>query len=111
MTTETAMNNGMMGGMPHPDMDMEVYFTLHENGNSYIIHDKKFSDELGWVEYDVTTSKIDFVTEGGEIRNFGIPVDPQFGKHLHNLHKIMVVLMINGKAIEGEELPLILHQS
>lgn len=93
----------------HPDMDMEVYYTIHDDGDFFIIHDRPFHQELSWVEYDIKTSTIDFIMDDGQMRNFGLPVHPQFGAKLQNTQLIAVVLMRDGKAISGEDYPLIMH--
>lgn len=95
----------------HPDLDMEVYFTLHDDGDGFIIHDRPFQQTLSWIEYDTTNGRLDFIMDDGDVRNFGIPVAPEFGVYLRNIQNIAIVLMIEGKAVGGEELPLIIHHA
>jgi hypothetical protein len=108
MTTEARMND-QMAAVPNPDMNMEIFFTIHDDGTPFIIHDIRFTQPLSWIEYDHINQSIDYMTESGEIRNFRVPVHPQFGEVLKQIHSIAVVYMVGGKAIDGIELPLVIH--
>jgi len=93
----------------YTDMDMRVRCVLDEDGMVWIFHDRPFSKTLSWIEYDLQTSRVDFILEDGDIRNFGIPVDPRFGRYLQNMQSISVVLKKDGRIVDGETYPLILH--
>lgn len=95
------------------DNPLYVEVSLNEDGRVVVFHDKPFRTEVSWFEYDLGTSKLDFVMDGGEIRNIGMALHPTIAKHMHNTHQILTVLMDDktGEAINGHYIPLILHRS
>jgi hypothetical protein len=108
-TSPFASPAGMEAKAVYADMDMVVYCVLDEDGVVWIFHDKTFSKTLSWIEYDMGASRLDFILEDGDIRNFGIPVDPKLGRYLQNMQSISVVLKRGGQIVDGEVYPLILH--
>ena len=92
-----------------PD-SMEIYFTIHDDGTPFIIHDTKFIGGLSWLEYDLQTGRMDYINESGDIHNFGLTVDSEFGQIIQNKQSIAAVYMVDGQAIEANEIPLIQHR-
>jgi hypothetical protein len=95
------------------DNPLHVEVAVKADGRIVVFHDKPFKNEVSWFEYDVTTSKFDFIMDDGESRDFGMPLDRSVGKHMHNSHQILMVLLDDqtGEAKEGNYIPLIIHQS
>lgn len=95
------------------DMDMMVDMFISDESEVCILHDKPFTKTLSWIEYDTQTSKVEFILEDGDIRNFGIPIDRKYRAYFHNTH-IVNLLQWNPatKEVEsGMELPLIVHSA
>lgn len=80
-----------------------------DDGKIYVLHDRAFQKELSWIEYNVTTGQMEFIMEDGDLRDFGIPIDPNFGKHLQNIHTIPVAEIENGEYKDGNYFPLIMR--
>lgn len=95
------------------DMDMEVELVVNERAEAMVLHDKPFTKSLSWLEYDLDTSKLDFIMNDGDIRNFGIPVDPKLAKYLQNAFQVLMVHMDkkSGEPVEGDFYPLIIHRA
>lgn len=100
----------------NPDMDMAVFCVLAEDTPEnmghlvWIFHDKPFTKTLSWVEYDVQSSRIDFILEDGDIRNFGIQVAHSFRPYLENSPVLPVMLKDeNDEPVDGDTYPLIIH--
>lgn len=93
------------------DMDMTVDLFISDAAAVCVIHDRPFSKILSWLEYDSRTNMVDFVMEDGDLRNFGIPVDPKLRAYFHNTHHVRVIQMnpTTKKVENGQELPLIIH--
>lgn len=91
------------------DKLMEVDLYIHDAGDINIFHNQRFQNTLSWIEYDINNGRIDFIMEDGDLRNFGIPVDPKAGPYLQNTHLISVVLMNGATPIEEQFVPLITH--
>lgn len=94
----------------HP-LDLEV--AVDSKGKVVIFHDKPFTKEIGWFEYDVTCSKLDFIIGEGDVRDIGLPLSPAIAKHMQNTHQILLIYMNDetGEAEKGDYIPLIIHQS
>lgn len=95
----------------NPDMDIALHYALGEDGLIWLYHDKPFSKALSWIEYDLENSRIDFILEDGDFRNFGIPIDRAYARHLQNMHSIPVILREGQNVLDGEYYPLIIHSA
>jgi hypothetical protein len=92
-------------------LDVEV--SVNEDGNVIVFHNKQFKSPLSWFEYDLETSKLDFVMDNGDIRNAGMPLAREISKHMQNAHQILTILLDDetGQAKQGTYIPLIVHKS
>lgn len=104
------LDNMVIMDMNNPDKDMEIYLTIHDDGTPFIIHDAPFTESISWIEYHINTNQIDYITDSGEIRNFGIQIHPSFGAAIQDKNSIALIHMVNGKALGGDELSLIIQQ-
>lgn len=105
-TTEKPYNEGR-----HPDNDIAIKLIVGNDAAIYIFHDKPFTKSLSWLEFDLNRSSLDFIMDDGDIRNFGIPVDPTLKPYMQNVHSVGVVLAERlENVIGGEVLPLIVHR-
>ncbi len=95
------------------DNGMNAELVVNELAQAMIKHDQPFKEELSWLEYDLDTSKLDFIMEDGDVRNFGIPVDPALAKYLQNAFQVLMVLVDpDSKNVkEGDYYPLIIHRA
>jgi hypothetical protein len=92
-------------------LDIEV--AVNDDGRVVIFHNKPFKNDLSWFEYDLKTSKLDFILDSGDVRDVGMPLAPAIAKHMQNTHQILMVLMDNktGEATQGSYVPLIIHSA
>lgn len=92
-------------------LDIEV--AVNEKGKVVVFHNRVFKNEISWFEFDLGTSRLDFVLDDGEIRDAGMPLSKDVGKYMQNSHQILMVLLDDdtGEAKEGNYVPLIIHQS
>lgn len=95
------------------DKPLKVEVAINDDGRVILFHNKVFKSDLSWLEFDLQTSKLDFILDGGDMRDFGLPLDKSVSKHMHNTHQVLTVLLDEdtGDAKEGQYIPLILHQS
>lgn len=96
-----------------PDMDVHVELVVNDRAEAMVLHSKPFSAKLSWLEYDLESSKLDFILEDGDLRNFGIPVHPNLAKYMQNAFQVLMVLMDEktGEPLDGGYLPLIIHRA
>lgn len=92
-------------------LDLEV--AIKEDGRVVIFHSHPFKNDLSWMEFDLETSKLDFILDDGAIRDIGMPLNAGVTKHMQNSHQILMVLMDpkTGEATEGHYVPLIIHRA
>jgi len=84
-----------------------------KDGRVMVFHDKPFQKQVSWFEYDLNTSKLDFVMDSGDVRNAGMPITPAIAKYMQNTHQILMILMNKdtGEATEGAYVPVIIHRT
>lgn len=92
-------------------LDMEV--AVMDDGKVVVFHSHPFKNDLSWMEFDLTSRKLDFVLDDGAIRDIGLPLNPDVTKHMQNTYQVLTVLMNpeSGDATEGSYIPLIIHQN
>ena len=90
----------------------KIEVAINDDGRVIVFHNKVFKNDLSWLEFDLGTSKLDFILDGGHVRDFGMPLDKSVSKHMHNTHQVLTVLLDEetGSAKEGHYIPLILHR-
>jgi hypothetical protein len=91
-------------------LDIEVAVDTDTN-KVMVFHNKPFTTEISWFEYDINNSKLDFILEDGQTRDFGMALPAKIGKYMQNAHQILTILMNDetGDADEGRYIPLIIH--
>ena len=90
---------------------MVVELFIGNGAEVCVFHDRPFSKTVSWLEYDTANSKVDFVMEDGDIRNFGIAVDRKLRAYFLNTHLVSMIQMnpVTKKVENGVDLPLIVH--
>lgn len=94
------------------DKDLKVELVVNERAEAVVFHNKPFRKALSWLEFDLDKSRLDFIMNDGEIRNFGIPVHPDLAKYMQNAFQVLMVLMDEetGEPKEGNYFPLVIHR-
>lgn len=97
----------------NPETGMSVELLINDRAQATILYDRPFSKKLSWLEYDLDSSKLDFVLEDGDLRNFGIPVHPKLAKYMQNAYQVLMV-QVDKEADESYDngyVPLIIHRA
>jgi len=97
----------------HPEEGMKVELIVNEVAEAFVYHDGPFKKDLSWLEYDLDSHRLDFIMDDGDMRNFGIPVNPQLEKYLQNSFQVLVVQMdmLEKKEVTKNYYPLIIHRA
>lgn len=97
----------------NPDLGMKVELYVNDRAEAMVLYDRPFSKKLSWLEYDLDSSKLDFVLEDGDMRDFGIPVHPKLAKYMQNAFQVLMVQMDEktGEQMDGAYFPLIIHRA
>ena len=95
------------------DTDISIELVVNERAEAFVFHNRKCRKKLSWLEYDLDSNRLDFIMNDGDIRNFGIPVDPKMNKYLQNAFQVLLVEMDEktGEPVEGDYYPLIIHRA
>lgn len=92
--------------------EFQIEIAVKDDGKVAAFYNRPFKKEISWVEFDMNAQTMDFISDGGDIRNLGLPVRPEIIKNIQNSHQILMILMDDntGEAKEGYYVPIILHQ-
>lgn len=95
------------------DSRLRIEVAIKEDGRCAVFYNKPLKKELSWFEYNLDDCKLGFVLDGGETREFALPVKKEMTKNMQNTHQILTILMDDetGSPKEGTYIPLILHSS
>lgn len=95
------------------DPTFHVEIAVNDEGRVVVYHNKEFQKKLSWLEFDLASNKLDFVTDDGDLRDFGMPVDPRLAKNMQNTYQVEMVLMNmkEKKREKTEYCPLIVHRA
>ena len=92
---------------------LQIDVAVKDDGRCAVFYNKPFKQHVTWLEFDLGTCMLDFVVEGGETRNSGLPVTNTMSKNMQNTHQMLMVLIDDetGEAKKGDYVPLIIHRS
>lgn len=92
---------------------LDIEIAIKEDGHVIVFHSHPFTREVSWFEFDLSTNKLDFVIDNGDVRDIGLPLNQAVAKHMQNSHQILMVLMNpkTGEATQGNYVPLIIHRT
>ena len=92
---------------------LDIDVVVNEKGQVLLFHTLPFTREISWFEFDLTTYKLDFVLDDGEVRDAGLPLTADMSKYMQNSHQILTIFMDNdtGEAQKGTYIPLIIHKT
>ncbi len=93
------------------DSHLNIEVAIKEDGRCAVFYNKPLKQDLAWFEYDLDTCRLGFVVDGGEARDFTLPVKKEMTKNMQNTHQVLTILMDDetGSPKEGTYIPLILH--
>lgn len=63
--------------LSHATQDMLMDIVTNDDGDVYVLHDRPFPENIGWIEFDEETARLDFISAEGRIRFFGMTVPPE----------------------------------
>lgn len=95
------------------DPNFKIDLIINDTAEVYVFHNKPFTKKLSWLEFDLDDSRLDFIMNDGDLRNFGAKVPEHLSKHMHNAYQVMMVLMDEetGQPKSGGYFPLIVHRA
>lgn len=91
-------------------MDIALHLVVAANRTVCVLYDKPFTKELSWVEYDAEDSRLDFIMDDGDIRNFGIPVPTDIQPYMNEKPFVAFIERQGEDLVAEQEIPLITRQ-
>ena len=90
-----------------------VEVTVKDDGKCAIFYNKPFKHDPAWIEFNLGTSRLDFVLEDGETRHMPLAFKDGIARHMQNTHQMLMILLDDDTGVpkEGTYVPLILHTS
>ncbi len=94
------------------DERLDLQVAIKENGLVIVFHSHPFKAPLAWFEFNLSTNKLDFVLDDGNLRDLGLPLPKTIAKHMQNAHQILMIQMDpkTGESQGGLYVPLIIHR-
>ena len=95
------------------DDDMRVELAVNDRAEAIVFHNKPFAKIISWLEFDLDTSRLTFIMDDGDSRDFGIPVHPKLARYMQNAFQVLMVYMEDSsdEPIEGGYIPLMIHRA
>ena len=95
------------------DKRFDIEVAVMNDGKVVVFHSHPLRSDISWFEFNLTTNKLDFILDDGDVRDIGLPLKQELAKNMQNSHQILMVLMDpkTGDAQVGQYVPLILHRS
>lgn len=96
------------------DNPLNVELSIDDKTNKIVVfYNKPLTTRINHFEYQMDSSELFFVFQGGEKRNIGSPLSPSFVRHMQNTHQILSIEMNDetGQANRGEFIPVLLQQN
>ncbi len=95
------------------DPDFKINLAINDQARVVLFHNKNFRKKLSWLEFNLSTNRLDFVMNDGDVRNFGIAVAPDLSKYMQNAFQVLMILTDdkNGEHTGGCYYPLIIHRN
>ena len=97
----------------HPPMakKMNVDVIVNKNSQVWLAHDAPFPGVLQWVEYDVDTGMMTFVTDDGKIQDLGFKISQVISRYLRQSTTIDTILVLEQKIHDFYRVPLLVRES
>lgn len=92
---------------------LQIDVAVRNDGKCAVFYNKPFKSDISWLEFDLETCMLDFVLDGGIVRDAGLPVTRTMSKNMQNTHQMLMVLVDDetGEPKEGQYIPLIIHRN
>ncbi len=96
-----------------PKAKATLELAVNEDNKVMIFHNRPFIKKISWLEFDLSTSILNFVFEDGTMQDLGHPVPESMTKNMHNAHQVLVIEVeddTTAEPVQGVYYPIILHK-
>jgi hypothetical protein len=83
--------------LPPAASKMKIDVAVNKDSRVWVIHDKPFPAYLEWVEFDVETGTMTFVTKGGRLQELGLKIHHPMDDYVAQANQVCVVWLEEGQ--------------
>lgn len=88
---------------------MKIDVAVNAEGNVLVLHDQPFPDYLEWIEFDVDTGVLTFITAEGKLQDLGMIIHAPMNKHLTRAKNVCTVCIRDGEVRDLGIVPLLVR--
>lgn len=85
---------------------MNIDVTVNDKSEVWVIHDQAFPDYLEWVEFDVESGVMTFVTPGGKIQDLGLTIHPPMSNYVARAKDVCAIWVQDKEICDINLVPL-----
>lgn len=89
---------------------MKMTLAAGASGAMYVFHGKPFPEPINWVEYNMDTGMLIFISKAGRLQPIGLKVPEKLKDALATQNKIITSYLVNGEEKQAFEMPLVRQQ-
>ena len=94
---------------PAATTKMQIDVTVNEESQVWILHDQPFPDLLEWVEFEVKTGIMTFVTKEGKLQDLGLTIHAPMKEYVAHARQAFLVMMRHNEVRDMGLVPLIVR--
>lgn len=70
---------------------MKIDVAVGEDCKVWVVHDKPFPEYLEWIEFDVPSGRMTFITKGGKLQDLGLTIHPPMDSYVAQARDVRTV--------------------
>jgi len=92
--------------LPAAAPQMKIDVVVNADLKVWVIHDQPFPDVLEWVEFDVETGMMTFVTIAGKLQDLGMVIHPPMDQYVAQAKEVCLMMIRNKEIRDMGLVPL-----
>ena len=76
---------------------MKIDVTVNADAQVWVLHDQPFPDYLEWIEFDVPTGTMTFITAGGKLQDLGLTIYSPMKELVARANDICTIYLRDGQ--------------
>lgn len=88
---------------------MKIDVAVDAEGRVLVVYDKHFPCYIEWIEFDVMTGQMDFITAGGKIQGLGMTIHAPMNKHVARALEVCLICIRHQEIRDMGIVPLVVR--
>lgn len=89
---------------------MKIDVVVNPEGKVLVLHEKPFPDYLDWIEFDLGTGEMTFITPGGKLHELGMIIHPPMDKYVALAKDVCTICVRENEIRDMGLVPLVIHK-